>query len=232
MEPFIFLLTIGTFCFVVADASCQEMIITGNSRYNDTSGGQVSDLPTKIVNEVGAVYWYNEPQSGNIYLLNNDSIVSYRLNFRMDVPEIEIYLNDEVKILPLSIVKTIKMDTIEYVTQRHFQESAKLPQGFYEILLNGSYSLVKRLHFKIQTQDYSPQFDVGNTSARAIKATKYYIINSENEVLDFTKAKKKNVLNFFVNPARTNDFLKLEKVKFKKDRDLIKWIEYENSFPL
>jgi hypothetical protein len=232
MEPFIFILTIGVFCFTLSDASCQELIVTGSSRYNDTSGGQVSDLPTKLVTEVSSVYWYKESQPGKIYLLNNDSIINYRLNFRIDVPEVEIYLDEDIKILPIGLVQAIIMDTNKYVTQRYFEESSKLPQGFYEILVNGSYSLVKKLHFKIQTQDYSPQFDVGNTSARAIKTTKYYLINSENAVLDFSEAKKKIVLNFFDNPSRTKDFLKFEKVKFKKDRDLIKWIEYENSFPL
>ncbi len=91
---------------------------------------------------------------------------------------------------------------------------------------------MKKLNYKSQTPDYRPQFDVGNTSAHAIKTVNYYFINPANIVLDISASKRKMVPYFFVNPTRTKEFLKLEKVKIKKDLDLIKWIEYENSFPL
>ena len=118
---FISLLSIA----LLYDVRGQELIIAGSSRYNDTSGGLISNLPTKVNNSVGEVYWYAEPQVAKIQLLNNDSLTGYKINLRLDIVGVEIFEDNHVKVLPLALVTIITTDASVYVTHKAYQEIIK-----------------------------------------------------------------------------------------------------------
>jgi len=210
------------------DVRGQELIVAGNSRYNDTSGGLISNLPTKLTNSVGEVYWFEEPLVAKVQLLNNDSITGYKINLRLDIASVEIFEGNQIKVLPLALVTTITTEASVLITHKSYPDYGNLPQGFYEVLVEGRYSLLKHLHYKIQDQNYNVQFDVGSPNASAIRVEKHYVLCPSHDVIDLTESSRKTVADLFPNPIHTKAFIKSEKIKLKKSDDLIRWIEHEN----
>lgn len=208
---------------------CQGVVIPGGSRYNDTSGGRITDLPIKVVSSIDEVYWNEEPQMGQICFPNGDSILNHKIKIRLDNLGIEIYDGNDIKVLPLGLIHSVSVDSNVLVTNKYFNTKYDLPSGFYQILAVGNYSLLMRLNYKVRQQNYNPQFDVGNTRAKAYLEVNYLIINTGFDVFDLTDSRKKNVCNFFEDPQLSMSYLKKNRMRLNKEEDLIKWVTHENN---
>lgn len=206
----------------------QEVVIPGNSRYNDTSGGRITDLPTKVISSINEVYWYEEIQMGHIYFPNGDSILNQKINIRLDNAGIEIHKGGEIKVLPLGLIHAVSIASSVLVTNKYFNTGYDLPFGFYRILDEGNYSLVMFLTYKVQLQNYNPQFDVGNTKARAYRESKFLILMPDFTMIDISDKSKKAVCNIFEDPQRSLRFIKENKLRLNKEEDLVKLVKYEN----
>jgi len=216
---------------VIKKGYSQEVVIPGNSRYNDISGGRITDLPTKVVTSVDEVYWYEEPRMGQIYFPNGDSILNHNINIRLDIAGIEIYYGSEIKVLPLALIHSVSVGLNVFVTHKYFDAQYNIPKGFYKILVDGSYSLLAHMNYEIQQQNYNAQFDVGNTKAKVFKENNFFVIGGDFEVLDLTDTRKKIACKFFPDPQLSMAFLKENRVRMKNADDLVKWVTYENRIP-
>ena len=225
---FSFTIIIFLSIIVINKGYAQEVVIPGNSRYNDTSGGQITDLPTKVISSINEVYWYEEPQMGHICFPNGDSILNQKINIRLDNAGIEIHKGGEIKILPLGLIHSVSIASNVLVTNKYFNAGYDLPTGFYRILNEGRYSLVMHLTYKVQQQNYNPQFDVGNTKAKAYRESKFLILMPDFTVIDISDKSKKAFCNIFEDPQRSRRFIKENKLRLNKEEDLIKLVRYEN----
>ena len=229
--PFFSLVAFWLSIIIVSDGKGQTTVIPGNSRYNDTSGGLIADLPTKIVSSVGEVYWFDKPQVGHICLPNKDSILHHKINIRLDIAGIEIYDGKDIKVLPLGLIHAVSVDSNDFVTHNYFDKRYELTKGFYKILVQRNYSLIVHLSYGVQQQNYNAQFDVGNTRAKAFKEINYLILSSDFRVLDLSESSKKKASKFFTDSQISLRFLKEYKVRFKNEQELVQWVKYENTIP-
>ena len=213
---------------VINNSYSQDVVIPGNSRYNDTSGGRITDLPTKVVSSVNEVYWHDELQLGKIYFPNGDSILNQKINIRLDNAGIEIHKGGEIKVLPLGLIQAVSIASNVLVTNKYFNTRYDLPIGFYRILVEDNYSLVLHLTYKVQQQNYNPQFDVGNTKAKAYRESNFLILMPDFTVIDISDKSKKAVCNIFEDPQRSLRLIKENKLRLNKEEDLVKLVKYEN----
>jgi hypothetical protein len=144
--------------------------------------------------------------------------------------EFEFLTDKQIKVLPGSKVKNITwMDSATEI--KRFLVNAKeyttegVPlTGFFEVLVDGTTSLFKKICLEIKKPDFSPALNVGSKDTRIIKRDQYYF-NSGKEI--YRIKSKKDLEPLFANKTeQMNTFIKEEKIKFTKEYDLMRLFVY------
>jgi len=96
--------------------------------------------------------------------------------------------------------------------------------GFYEVISEGSPSLLAHDAVKIKKPDYNIALDVGNKNYKIIKNRNYYLFY-ENEVHEISR--KKDVLSLMKsNQKEIKNFIKKENISFSDESDLLSLSTY------
>ncbi|MFC2104153.1 hypothetical protein ACFLS4_02220 [Bacteroidota bacterium] len=178
---------------------------------------------------LGSPYYYEEFNDGDVFFLENDTSVKYRLNYNAYTDAVE-FLKDKkafTVINPYEIKKIfLNNDTIVYI---NYYNQGSISKGFFIEIIDSQISLYKR-----ETVIYAPakgtSFQISkNNSGKFVRLkTKYYI--SILGCPAFLVQNKKNIVSKFSNNPVVIDYLKKGKINVHSENDLKKFAEYINHY--
>ncbi len=185
----------------------------------------------------GSVYWFDEWNQGAILLKNGQKVDQYEVKYDIQSWMLEINTPKGVKILPGAKVKEFylekavgKENTERYhlINLREYFEQNIPSQGFYELLVDGSYPLVKNFELDMLKPNYVPALDAGETQSKIIKKTRYYLI--KNKILIELPSSRKKFTDIIkkIKPE-VADFMKENKLKPKNEEEMIEIITFCNE---
>lgn len=97
--------------------------------------------------------------------------------------------------------------------------------GFYQILLEGNNTLLKKVKKKIVER---VEYNTPSKTKTMSTITNYYIQNPNGEV-ELVKADKKSFIKVFGRESEINDFISKQNINLKNESDMVKLVTYINS---
>jgi hypothetical protein len=157
--------------------------------------------------------WRN---SGVIYIDGNMYRIS-NINFNVSTNQIDSQMKDG----KYFIYKTSSIDSIS-INKRNFK---RLGRTFYEVLLDKKDKMLLKKFDALQQQNSSNR--MGGTIVRSRKLLKFkYLVKLEEGYKDI-ELNKKSVIDFFEgNEDKLFKFVKEEKLSYKKEKDLVKILNF------
>ena len=202
--------------------------------WNAKAGGNVTNIingfDERVSETTGNVYLDEEWHSGNIYLKSGHNIKNLSLRYNLYSNYLEINYNGKIKVLDVNKLEKFELVGPEYIK---VYKSASLYQlkdtpllGILEEMVPGHFSLVKKIDLKIKKPTYIEAFDVGSKNTKINKDSKLYISNNGNLYKIY---RKKNYTIFNNHIDQLKKFIEKNKLKFKREKDAIKILEFYNS---
>ena len=197
------------------------------------SGGSIRTMNIKSKpKETKGSYYYNDKwYTGTIKLFSGEEVQAYPLKYDMKMNQIDIKVNESVKVLSIGAVKEIiwvkptgRSEVLRNISLYKNIEG----YGFVSVLADGKLSLFKKTELSLLGSNYNTAMDVGSQSDKYVKKEKYFIKSGDKIIL--IKKKKKNILNKFKDKAEEVELYATENnLNFKDDIDLEKIFNYYNS---
>ena len=197
------------------------------------SGGGIRTMNIKSKpKETKGSYYYNDVwYTGTIKLFSGEEVQAYPLKYDMKMNQIDIKVNESVKIISIGAVKEIiwvnptgQSEVLRNISMYKNIEG----YGFLSVLAEGNITLLKKTDLDLLESNYNGIVDAGNESKKYIKKEKYYIKSGDKIIL--IKKKKKTILNKFKDKAEKVELFSSENdLNFKDDVDLEKIFNYYNS---
>jgi len=182
----------------------------------------------------GSVYWFDDWHQGAILLANGQKMDQYKVKYDIQSWMLEINTSEGVKILPGARVKEFYLEKTEgeekaaryhLINLREYFGQNIPSQGFYELLVDGAYPLVKNFELDILKPNYVPALDAGETQSKIVKKTRYYLIKNKNLVELPSSPKKFAEIIRDIKPEAV-EFMRKNKLKPKNEEDMIKIITF------
>ncbi|WP_271765868.1 hypothetical protein [Aquimarina algiphila] len=138
--------------------------------------------------------------------------------------EIEVTENDKA-------FNMLKIDDIEVALDGYAYKLYDYEGGkqFFIVFNEGRYSLGIKAQKKIKAGKQASTGYETSTPSRYIEVNKYCIIDNEKGEIKNVKLKKKEILKVLNKKTEIEKFASSKKLSFKKEKDLIKIINYYNS---
>lgn len=197
-----------------------------------TGGGiQTMNIKSKPKDTKGSYYYNDEWYTGTVKLFSGEEVQAYPLKYDMKMNQIDIKVNESVKVISIGAVKEIIW--VKPTGQPEILRNVSLYKnfegyGFLSVLAEGSFTLLKKTELEMLESNYNGAVDAGSESKRYIKKESYYI-KSEDKISKIKK-RKKTFLKRFKDKAEKVDFFASENsLNFKNDIDLKKIFNYYNS---
>lgn len=122
-------------------------------------------------------------------------------------------------------VRMVILDTLQF---NYFEPGVfKDIQGFYEILLIGDYSLYKKYQIFLKNPDSAGPGIYANAAMFIPQDSKYYIMDPDANFKEIRN--KKDLLLSDTNTDELEEFIKNNKIKVRKEKDLIRFTEFLNQ---
>lgn len=180
---------------------------------------------------VGDPYWDFHWGSSALELYNRKQLIeNYLTRYDIRQHEFEFKFDNDIKVLRGDLVKTvIWKDSLTQqprylVNAKDYREDNVQLLGFFEVLVDSTNSLFKKVYLEILKPDFSPALNVGSKNTRIIKKENYYY-NINREVYKIKSAKSFDIL-FQDKKVPMNNFIKKERIKFNRESDLVKVFNY------
>jgi hypothetical protein len=219
--PFLVLASIHLFA---QDSNNQVVVIKGGSIQNMT-------IKSKQAKTEGSCYYSENWFKGSIKLFSGEEIQSYPLKYDMKMNQIDIKVNNTVKVVSIGAVKEVIWMTDKGKSEllRNVSEYDGISgYGFFSVITEGKFSLLKKTELMVMESNYNAAMDVGSKNKRYVKKSKYYI--QHNTKLTEVKAKKKKILKKFKEKSeQVEEYAEANNLKFNDDNDLKLIFEYYNN---
>jgi len=101
--------------------------------------------------------------------------------------------------------------------------------GYYFLITNGKNQLLKKATIEFHPEVPAPNHLIKAIPARFEKPKTTYFIKTENDFIKIPKTNEEFLNHFSENKDKINDFLKKNKIKLKKESDLIKLASFLNA---
>ena len=198
------------------------------------SGGvmRTMNIKSKPKETKGSVYYSDSWRTGNIYLFSGEIIKNYPLKYDLKKQEIEIQVDDDIKVIAVGAVKKVEWFNFNinsneiFINCSSYDGAGKV--GMYKVISDNKIVFLKKTGLKILESNYNQALDVGSQSNRYIKDDKYYI--SKNGKVKLIRKRKKQILKLFGDDAeKIQIFANENRLNFKKESDLSKIFNFYNS---
>jgi len=193
---------------------------------NELSGIPIKDKPNyKQANP----YIFDDFLEGVVYFKDNNNPLEYKLNYDAFDDQLEYLKNDEKFIAtnPDNILRVNIND--EILVYKKFYNFDETKNGFFFEIIDDYISLYKREIIISTLKEKNIYKDDEVKNSELIKKKPQYYISIYGESLRLIKNKKKLLLAFYNHPA-IEEFIKKEKIKLHKEKDLIELITFINNF--
>jgi len=218
MKNFLFLL----FFFSVAANAQSEIQPFGDAKRTPLTVIKYTDVE-------GNPYLYNFWVKGKVTLKNGKIYSNDSLKYDL-IDDKLIFKNDDGTLMhfaePVRAFDLLSKD----LKVLHFRNGLPAPNGlnsesYFQIIYDGKIPLFKRTG-KFVTE--SKQYNSASTIKSFNTTYNYYLL--QNEALVKVSLNRKTIITLFgIKEDQLNDYLKLEKIDFKKDEDLNKLFTYFNK---
>lgn len=212
-------------------------IITRFSQLNQrlTVGDVIVGMQSNDAHEIiGDTYWDKHWGKSSLLLYKNDELVEgYVIRYDIYKNEFEFLIQKDVRVLQGTRVKNIVwIDSISNQTRymvnaKDYLENDVPLIGFFEVLVEGEITLLKKIRLEILKPDFNPALNVGSKDTRIVKKQTFYY-STDNHL---TKIKSKKSLESISkeNAKQMEVFIKKEGIKFTEERDLVKLFTFLES---
>jgi len=204
----------------------------GDSQTNP--GRMINEIPLKPTGLKGNFYLHDEWQYGYFIMTDGYTSDEYQLKYDLENHNLEIMVKNKTKVLDLGRLDSFKWFDIENNRTSIFSncDNFKIDEipliGVFEILYMGKVSLLSKTEFKIKKATYNIALDIGDRSDKVLKQKEYYY-SSDNNVYELGTSKS-DIMEVFIDKSEEiKRFIGEEKLKLKKENDLIKAFAFYNS---
>ena len=200
---------------------------------NDMSHTLVQQIPFNSIPTEGSYYYFDEWTEGQIELKSGSSINGFMLKYDIENNELSLKVRDQVKVLGGSKVKNFailqKNKPVNFVNASSFTLENSALIGFLEIIVSDEkYRLLSKTSLTVQAATYNVAIDMGTEKNKIIKVETFYL--EKDDILNKINKNKKKSLALFGELSKTiEQYIKKNKLGFKKKEDLQSIIEYSNT---
>lgn len=221
------ILYFNLFCIAQVEEADQNLI------FQPFAGGLVETRGLPPATVEGNFYIENTWQVGDIMLKDGKILKQTPIKYDLEHNTMEIYTKQGVKTLYSDKIKQFSWVNTTGLTQNYinvdiFDSNDDITAGFFEIIVLGKYTLVKKNGVEYIESNYSEIHDAGNRNGRYAHTEKYYYITG-NEVNKLPKGKKAFMEIFDTKRSEITTFMKENKFGHKEQYHLRKIFEYYNS---
>jgi hypothetical protein len=173
----------------------------------------------------GSAYFPEEFINGKVYLLTGDSLT---IMMRYDLLQDQVEFKDKEKILWLdqTSVKAVRL-TSEILKVDSYIKEGKVVNGYFICVKCGKNSLLKKKSVRFVPTDPPKPFQDSRPARFEKNDDEYYLKTADGQ---FFKAKNKSDLeDNFVGKQQVQAFIKANKIKPGKEKDLLKLVDYLNT---
>lgn len=242
-----FTLTVAALAFVFGAAAQPISTVPKNIRASNTlsnlydaNGLTTFDnfygIPLEPGSIVGNAYLNPDWKRTTFLLYDNDKMIEgYSSRYEIDRDQFEIMASGMVKVLNGKRVKSfVWVDSLSrmphyFVNGRDFKDENNTPfSGFFEVMTEGTLSLLAKTEVVVKNPNYSVQFDMGNRDTRISKKTVFHYAQSGK--IKEVPASRKRLLPVFGEHAPAVDrFIKLNTLSLNQEGHLKAIFEHYNS---
>jgi hypothetical protein len=201
---------------------------------NSTNPGDVLvEFDNRSVEIKGNYYLFNEWQRGDLILNSGASINEQLLNYDVEYDLLEVKLADEVKIVPLSMLREFYIlgkndNKMLFLPCENYFYDQKIPMvGMCEVIDSNYYGLISRFDIDIKESTYIPAFDMGNREDELIVTKKLYLTKA-NKAIEIPK-KKQSFIQLYPDRTDLSSFIKEHKLNPKNKDDLLIILDFLNE---
>lgn len=201
---------------------------------HSTNPGEVlMEFDTRSPEIKGSYYLFNDWQKGDFMLKSGASINDQWLNYDVEYDLIEVKLDKEVKIVPLSMLKEFHTADSEHENQffrpcDNYFHDQKVPMvGICEVLDSNYYGLISKFDTDIKESTYIPALDMGKKDDELVVIEKFYLTKG-NRAIEIPK-KKQNFIQLYPHRTDLISFLKEQKLNHKNQDDLLIILDFLNE---
>ncbi|HLF34082.1 MAG TPA: hypothetical protein VI583_07590 [Cyclobacteriaceae bacterium] len=194
--------------------------------------GYVTEIPVITHNLVGSSYLFDEWRPSIIDFGKHGKAEGLYIRYDLMNYVFQIQLNDKVKTIDGYHVEKFSLrdslgKTHVYVNCSQFKTDETHLVGFFEVLSEGKYQLLKRTEAVIIESNYVQALDLGEKDDKISKKSFFYI--SRNDEVSKVPSSKKSMQQTYPEITELGDFLKTNKIKLRKTADLIKVVQIMNN---
>jgi hypothetical protein len=196
---------------------------------SNSGGNQTNSIPTIAGPPPGVkgdVYLNPTFNKSVFQLYDGDKIVevsSAKLDLKQN--EFDIITPQGIRVLKGNLIKSfLFFDSATqfkttYINVKEWNESSNMAlDGFFEVILEGRFGLLKKTELIVKRPDYHPALNVGSKDLRLIKEEKFYYLDS-NKV--FEMPSKRKIGKMFAGYEKEMETFIFEKdLSTSKQRDL------------
>lgn len=199
------------------------------------AGGLVETKSLPPATVTGSLFLDDNWQTGNILLKNGGVLKQVPLKYNLESNELLVETSSGVKsvysdkIKQFSWISAIDGQPRHFVNVDNFTSDSELGAGFFEILIEGPYTLASKASLKYYKPNYNAMYDAGNQDGRFSKTEHlYYIVNGKT-VHPVPKKKKLFFSIFGDKKGQVESYMKEYKYNNKDKFDLVRIFNYYNS---
>lgn len=178
---------------------------------------------------VGDAYLFEDWVPASITFSEGAEVQDLPVNVDLLNQRVEIKAGNQVKVAyafqvrDFVVKNPLKEDT-KFISLNDLRlaDGEKL-KGFGQLLYDGQVKLVKRPYVSIKKAKYIPGFEVGSLNPEIVDKEKFYLL--QDKVL--TEVKRKP--GFGKHNAQMKKYMKENKLKTKREKDLVEIVAYYNS---
>lgn len=182
----------------------------------------------------GSFYLFDDWKIGELTLKSGASIYDQLLNYDVEYDLLEVKLENEVKIVPLSMLNGFltsdpeQEQTFYQPCENYFHEPKVPLTGLCEVIETEYYGLISRFMTDIKESTYIPALDMGNKKEELRVKEKLYLTIGDKAIE--IPQKKQSFVNLY--PDQSLDlasFIKEQKLNQKNVNDLLIILNYLNE---
>ena len=216
---------------ISASQSLAQTFIDRNS-YTYFGDFEAISLKLNYQDISGSPYLNDDLVLGQVVFNSGDSI-AYYLRYDMYADEME-YLNKNNKSLNVAVnipaLDHIYLDGHRFVSKSYF-ENGKQSSGFLVQLVSGQCSLYKSVRVKFEEAQAEQSMPFREATPEQFKSTpaKWYFGYDSSTITSFNPSNAGLKQVFEKHYTKVKDFIKANRLKPKKEEDLITLFEYYNE---
>lgn len=189
---------------------CAQIVGNNNAAGLDmqtVSGGFVTQLPQAPPEVKGSYYLTDEWRRGTIYV-QDMALKDYYFKYDIRHNQFEIKTGNEIKILSGQRVLKFEQDDNTnagvqlFVNAKPYKLEGSPVNGFFQLIVEGEWDLLSKTEVTLVQGGYVAALDAGERDARITRTEKYYLADSDGNLILAQTIKKKNIPEIFHNESQ------------------------------